>query len=383
MISKRAIGVIVFYPSLCLFATLGAASCTKTQASGVDAPAVTVDTASDADVITVPHPEQFPLVNVDLHDAHPELQLPGVVAADVSRSVPVTGLAAGRVVDLRAHLGDAVTKNQLLLTMQSPDAAQARADVQKGEADAELAHRNLERATVLSEHEALAAKDFEAAVNADRRAQADLHAAEARLRLLGGGSGEQTSPLVELRAPASGTIIEQNVTGGAGVKSLDNSPNLFTIADLSRVWVLCDVYENSLAQVRIGDRALVRLNAYPDRPLTARVLNIGRVLDPQTRTAKVRLELPNADGILRPGMFATVVFTSQTSERRAMLPATAVLRLHDKDWVFVPAGDHRFRRLEIHAGRVATNGAQQILAGLHPGDRVVANALEISGAAGQ
>jgi cobalt-zinc-cadmium efflux system membrane fusion protein len=384
MISRRVSSSIGVY--VCL--TFGAAACTQTQARGVDAPPVTVETASDADLITVPHPEQFPLVQVDLHEGHPELQLPGVVAADVNRSVPITGLAAGRVVDLRAHLGDSVTKGELLLTMQSPDAAQARADMLKAQADAELAQRGLDRATVLSEHEALAAKDFEAAVNANRKAQADLHAAEERLKLLGGTAdqgkgGEQTTPLVELRAPVSGTIIEQNITGGAGVKSLDNQPNLFTIADLSRVWLLCDIYENSLSQVRVGDQATVKLNAYPDKRLTARVTNISRVLDPQTRTAKVRLELPNADGMLRPGMFASVLFTSQQSERQAQLPSSAVLRLHDKDWVFMPAGDHRFRRVEIRAGTVARNGAQQVLAGLQPGDRVVVNALEIAGASEQ
>jgi membrane fusion protein, heavy metal efflux system len=387
--SRRVVGVMaagVFVAG----AAIGAASCTRTQAEAADAPPVTVEAAGDADLITVPHPEQFPLVQVDQHEAHAELQLPGVVAADISRSVPVTGLAAGRVVELRAHLGDTVKKGDLLLTMQSPDASQARADLQKATADAVLAHQALERAKILSEHEALAAKDFEAAVNADRKAQADLHAAEERLRLLGAtidrAGAEGSSPLVSLHAPVSGTIIEQNVTGGAGVKSLDNSPNLFTIADLSRVWVLCDIYENSLSQVRIGDQATVRLNAYPDRPLTARVSNIGRVLDPQTRTAKVRLELPNVDGILRPGMYANVTFTSQQTEQRATIPSSAVLRLHDKDWVFVPAGDHRFRRVEIRAGIVARNGTQQIqqvLAGLQPGDKVVSNALELSSAAAE
>jgi cobalt-zinc-cadmium efflux system membrane fusion protein len=386
MISTRVRGVSgLMYLCVCLS---GATACTQTQARGVDAPPVTVETAGDADVITVPHPEQFPLVQVNLHEGHPELQLPGVVAADVSRSVPVTGLAAGRVVDLRAHLGDSVNKGALLLTMTSPDAAQARADVLKAQADAELAQRALDRATVLSEHEALAAKDFEAAVNANRKAQADRHAAEARMKLLGGTAdqgmgGDQATPLIELRAPVTGTIIEQNITGGAGVKSLDNQPNLFTIADLSRVWVLCDIYENSLSAVRVGDQATVKLNAFPDKPLTARVTNISRVLDPQTRTAKVRLELPNADGLLRPGMFASVVFTSQQSERQAQVPQSAVLRLHDKDWVFMPVGDHRFRRIEIRAGIVARNGAQQVLAGVQPGDRVVANALEIAGASEQ
>jgi membrane fusion protein, heavy metal efflux system len=371
----------LFALGLCVAAAASGASCAHTEAQAAPAPAVSVETASDADVISVDRAEQFPLVAVAVRETHPELQLPGVVSADISRSVPVVPLAAGRVVDLHARLGDSVTKGEVLLTMQSPDASQAHADLQKAEADAALARQSLERAKTLSEHEALAAKDLEAAVNLDAKAQADLRAAQEHIRLLGGDVEHITpgaSPLITLRAPVSGTIIEQNVAGGAGVKSLDNSPNLFTIADLSHVWVLCDVYENNLGQVRIGDRATVRLNAYPDKQLTARVSNVGRVLDPATRTAKVRLELANVDGMLRPGMFATVLFTSQQLEQHAVLPATAVLRLHDKDWVFVPDGDRKFKRLEIRAGTVAQNGVQQVLAGLHPGDRVVANALGMS-----
>jgi cobalt-zinc-cadmium efflux system membrane fusion protein len=382
MISTR-VSFVIPASALTLCVTFGAVSCTKTQAHDADTPPVTIESATDADVITVPHPEQFPLVPVDLREAHAELQLPGVVAADISRSVPINALAAGRVVDLRARLGDTVKKGDLLLSMQSPDAAQARADVVKFEADAALAHQALERAKILSEHEALAAKDFEVAVNADRKAQADLAAAQERLKLLT-GNNDQSSGVIELRAPVSGTIVEQNVTNGAGVRSLDNSPNLFTIADLSHVWVLCDVYENNLSQVKMGDQATVRLNAYPDKSLTARVSNVARVLDPQTRTAKVRLELSNAEDMLRPGMFATVVFTSQKTEQHAMLPTSAVLRLHDKDWVFIPAGGPgQFRRLEIRAGSVAKGNVQQVLAGLHPGDRVVSNALEMSSASEQ
>ena len=155
------------------------------------------------------------------------------------------------------------------------------------------------------------------------------------------------SPLVSIRAPISGSIVEQNVTGGTGVRSLDNSPNLFTIADLSEVWVLCDVYENDLHRVRLGDPAEVRLNAFPDRVFTGRVGNISTVLDPSTRTAKVRLELANPGGLMRTGMFATATFRSRTEQMRPMVPTTAILRLHDKDWVFVPLGGNRFRRLEV------------------------------------
>jgi cobalt-zinc-cadmium efflux system membrane fusion protein len=294
--------------------------------------------------------------------------------------VPVLSLASGRVVDLRVRLGDTVQKGQVLLTMSSPDVTQAAADLRKFQADAVLAHRALDRAHALSDHEALAAKDLEAAVNADEKAQADVVASEEHLRLLGADPAHPAAT-IEMRAPVAGTIVEQNVTGSAGVRSLDNSPNLFTIADLSRVWVLCDVYENNLGDVHVGDPAIVTLTAFPDQPLTATVGNISRVLDPATRTAKVRLEIANQDGRMRPGMFATVVFSAQRSETLATVPATAVMRLHDRDWVFVPDGEKRFRRVEVHLGRSGHDGQQTVLSGLHAGDRVVANALQLSSVA--
>jgi cobalt-zinc-cadmium efflux system membrane fusion protein len=365
-----------------LSCVLAGTACSRTHAQDAVAPPVTVEEATDANIVTVAHPEQFPLVAVGTLDTRAELPLTGVVAPDVSRTVPVNALATGRVVDLRVRLGDTVRKGQVLMSMASADVGQALADLQKFQSDAELARRAHDRARTLSEHEALAAKDLEAARNADDKAQADVRAAQEKVRLLG-GNAEHPSSTIELRAPVSGTIVEQNVTSSAGVKSLDNSPNLFTIADLSRVWVLCDVYENNLQQVKVGDRATVRLNAYPDRSLTARVSNISRVLDPATRTAKVRLELENREGILRPGMFATVLFTSQQMVSRAVLPASAVLRLHDKDWVFIPAGGARFKRVEIQTAPGSRDQQQAVLSGLRPGDRVVANALQLSSVSDQ
>lgn len=357
-------------------------ACSRSHAESAAPPPVHVEDAADASIVTVPHPEQFPLVDVVERDVRAELQSPGVVAPDVSRTVPVLSLAGGRVVNVRARLGDAVTKGQVLLTIQSPDVSQARGDLKKYEADAELARRALDRAKALSEREALAAKDVEAALNADTKAQADVRTARERLELLTGSTAESGSPIVELRAPVGGVIIEQNVANNAGVKSLDNSPNLFTIADLSHVWVLCDVNENNLADVHLNDAARIVLNAYPTQPLRAHVTNVSRVLDAATRTAKVRLEVGNPAGVLRPGMFATVTFTAQHTQKITVIPSSAVLRLQDKDWVFTPLGGERFRRTEIQTGR-DRSGIQEVLSGLKRGDRVVTNALQLLSAANQ
>jgi membrane fusion protein, heavy metal efflux system len=278
------------------------------------------------------------------------------------------------VVDIRARLGDDVQKGQLLLTMTSPDMAQAISDLQKFRANETLTKTQLDRAQLLNSHGVMAQKDLEVAQDAYNKAKIDTRTAEEHIRILGGDL-QRLSSQIEIYAPMAGTIIEQNVTSAAGIKSQDNSPNLFTIADLSNVWVLCDVFENDLARVRVGDRADIELNAYPDRRLTGRVANISKLLDPNTRAAKVRIELTNEAGILRPNMFATAHFVSQGTETRTVIPSTAVLRLQDRDWVFVKVNDKQFRRTEVHAGPVNPDKTQQVLSGLKVGDQVVSDAL--------
>lgn len=336
-----------------------------------------IETAPDSSIFAVENPEQYKLVTVEAQHAAEEISANGAVAPDVSRTMPVTSLTAGRVTEIHARLGDEVSKGQLLLRMVSQDLGLAISDCRKFRADEQLARRQLERARLLFSHGAIAEKDVQAADDVEEKAKIDIETAEQRIRLLGGDL-KAMSPAIDIKAPSSGVIVEQNVTNASGVKSLDNSPNLFTIADLSRVWILCDVYENNLAQVRMGDFAEVKLSAFPEKILRARVSNISRMLDPATRTAKVRLELDNASGLLRPGMFAVVTFRSQVTRQRAVAPSSAFLRLHDRDWAFVPIDKKRFRRVEVQAGAQSGNGMQEVLSGLNPGDRIVAQALQLS-----
>jgi cobalt-zinc-cadmium efflux system membrane fusion protein len=148
----------------------------------------------------------------------------------------------------------------------------------------------------------------------------------------------------------------------------------FTITDISHVWIQCDVYENDIPKVNVGEYADIQANAYPDRVLKARISNVSSVLDPNLRTAKVRLELENP-GFLRLGMFVTATFHGQEALRRATVPSTAVLHLHDREWVYTPAENGYFRRLEVVAGSMRPGNFQEIVSGLKPGDKVVANAL--------
>jgi membrane fusion protein, heavy metal efflux system len=337
-------------------------------------PATTIESVADRSVVTVANPQRFSVAQAIMRRESDQILANGVIAADVSRTYPVNSLSSGRVVEIRARLGDDVQKGQLLLTMTSPDMAQAISDLQKFRANEALTKTQLDRAQVLNSHGVLAQKDLEVAQDAYNKARIDTQAAEEHIRILG-GDPQRLSSQIEIHAPVSGTIIEQNVTSAAGIKSLDNAPSLFTIADLSSVWVLCDVYENDLARVRLGDRAEIELNAYPSRRLTGHVANISKLLDPNTRAAKVRIELKNEAGILRPNMFASVHFVSQGTETRIVIPASAILRLQDRDWVFIKLNDKQFRRTEVHAGPVNPDKTQQVLSGLRTGQQVVSDAL--------
>ena len=301
----------------------------------------------------------------------------GTVSPDVTRTIHVTSLGGGRVVDLRAKLGDNVKKGQTLLVISSPDLSGAFSDYQKAKADEVLSHKALDRAQMLFDRGAIAAKDLETAQDTEDKAKVDVQTAERHVEILGADPAHP-SPLINLKAPVAGTIVEQNIAGFEGIKSLDNTPNLFTIANLGQVWVVCDVFENDLGEVHLGDAAEIRLNAFPDRAFEGKVADISRVLDPNTRSAKVRIVLANPDGALRPGMYAVAAFRSRKLTNRVVVPATTIMRLHDKDWVFRKEGDKRFRKVEVQADGLAPDGMQEIRNGVKAGDEVITNALEFS-----
>jgi membrane fusion protein, heavy metal efflux system len=303
------------------------------------------------------------------------------VNPDVARTVPVISLASGRVVEINARIGDEVKKGQLLLKVQSSDISGAFSDYRKAKVAEQLAKVQLDRAKLLFEKGAIAQKDLEVAQSAEDSALVDVETTTARLKVLGSDTSHPTG-IVDVFAPVSGVITEQNITAAGGVKTLDNSPNLFTIADLSMVWIICDVFENDMSSVRMGEYADIHIAAYPDRLLKGRISNIGSVLDPTIRTAKVRLEVANP-GILRIGMFVTATFHGQSVEIRATVPADAVLHLHDRDWVYVPADNGRFRRLSVVGGAMLPGKMQEIVSGLKPGDKVVTNALVLQNAVEQ
>jgi membrane fusion protein, heavy metal efflux system len=335
-------------------------------------PPPVVEHAEESNIFQVDHPEQFPLTPAVEHLSAAQLSVTGTVNPDISRNVPVISIATGRVVEVKARLGDTVKKGQVLLRVQSADVSAAFSDYRKAVADEKLARVQYERARLLYDRGAISLNDYQTAEDVENKAKVDVENTMEKLRVLG-GSVDHPAAVVDIVAPVSGVITDQQVTNAAGVAGL-GSPNPFTISDLSHVWILCDVFENDLANVHVGETAEIRLNAYPDKVFFGRIGNVSPVLDPTLRSAKVRIEVANP-GLMRVGMFVSATFHGQKKEMHSAVPATAVLHLHDRDWVYVAAGGKQFRRVEVTSGNMLPGGMQEILSGIQPGAPVVENAL--------
>ncbi|MGA3323862.1 MAG: efflux RND transporter periplasmic adaptor subunit [Terriglobia bacterium] len=370
---SQGLQISLLLTSLLTSLTLSGCSQAHGDAATEAPPPAQVVPFADAGLFTVDHPEQYPTVAAMARKTTSELVVTGSVNPDIARNVPVISLASGRVVGIYARLGDTVQKGQLLLRVRSDDVAGGFSDYRHAVADEILARAQLERIQDLYNHGAESKADLEVAQDTEDKAKVDLETTAEHLRLLG-NDPNKFNTVVDITAPVSGVITDQEVTNAAGVQALGTNP--FTISDLSYVWVVCDVYENDLATVRLGDSADIHMNAYPDLKLKGTVSNIGAILDPNIRTAKVRLEVRNP-GMMRVGMFATATFYGQTTEMHTVVPASAILHMHDRDFVYVPAPGNKFRRLEVVGGDVLPNDTslQEVKSGLQPGQQVVTNSL--------
>jgi len=370
-VATLGVGIVVSL-SACLFS---ACHTSKVDAAAEAPPPAQVEHEQDGGAFKVDHPEQFTLATAGEYSAAPQLDVTGTVSPDISRNAPVVSIASGRVVDIRVRLGDVVKKGQVLMRVQSADTAQAFSDYRQAVADEKLASAQLGRSKLLYDKGAIAQRDLEVAVDAEDKAKVTVETTLEHLHVLG-ADPEHAAAIIEIKAPASGVITDQQVANASGVQGL-SGPNLFTISDLSHVWVMCDVYENDLSFVRLGEFADIHLVAYPNVVLKGRIGNISPILDPNLHTAKVRLEVENS-GMLRLGMFVTTTFFGLKKEVRATVPASAVLHLHDRNWVYVPAEGGGFKRVEVAADRMVPGNPsekQEITSGIQPGQQVVANAL--------
>ena len=357
--------------------TIGGCKSDKVNADAEAPPPAKVISGVDVSFFAVEHPELYPIITATEFQAPSQLSVTGTVFPDISRTVPVISLASGRIVDIRARLGDSVKKGQLLLRVRSDDISGGFDAYRKAISDELLARKQLDRAKVLYEHGAIAQGDLEVAQDTEDDAKTTLDTATEHLHLLG-SDPENPKGIVDIHAPVSGVITDQEVTIGAAVQAY-SMPNPFTISDLSTVWIVSDVYENDMANVRVGQSADIKLNAYPNKVLKGAISNIGSILDPSIRTTKVRIEVANPGEMMRPGMFASVTLFGKEKQTYTAVPASAIVHLHDRDWVFIPVQE-KFKRIQVVGGEQLPNNMQEILSGLQPGQQVVSNAINLQNA---
>jgi cobalt-zinc-cadmium efflux system membrane fusion protein len=364
---------LMFLAVIALLANSGCKT-DKVNAGSEAPPPAKVISGVDVSFFAVEHSERYPIVTANEYQAPSQLFVTGTVIPDIARTVPVISLASGRVVDIRARLGDAVKKGQILLRVRSDDISGGFDAYRKAISDELLARKQLDRAKVLYDHGAIALGDLEVAQDTEDDAKTTLDTATEHLRLLG-SDPDNPKGMVDIFAPVSGVITDQEVTNGAAVQAY-SAPNPFTISDLSSVWIVCDVYESDMASVRVGEPVDIKLNAYPDKVLKGKISNIGSILDPNIRTAKVRIEVANPGEMMRPGMFATATLFGKEKRTYTAVPASAIVHLHDRDWVFIPAQE-KFKRIQVVSGEQLPNNMQEILSGLLPGQQVVTNAMNL------
>jgi cobalt-zinc-cadmium efflux system membrane fusion protein len=307
----------------------------------------------------------------------PKLSLAGKIAYGEDRYSKISSPVQGRVLEVRARLGDRVKAGDILLIVDSPDIAQAYSEFIKEESDLTYAIRAQELARDLYETKALALKDLKQAENDLVKAKAEFRRAKERLLSLRVPADELEKPIdkqqitsrFQMRSPLTGTVVERTVTPGQSVGG-DPSQVLFTVADLDTLQVVADIYERDLDLIRPGLTAVVSVEAYPDAAFAAAVAAIGDVVDPNTRTIKVRAWVDNASHKLKPEMFARLHIDISEGKEFISVPKEAVLEIDGKEFVYLAQLDGTYVKQEVKVGS-PSDDRLRILRGLKPGDRVV------------
>lgn len=314
---------------------------------------------------------------IDVKSVQPELILSGKVAYGEDRYSKVSSPLQGRVVEVRAHLGDRVKVGDTLLIIDSPDITQAYSEFVKEASELEFATRGYELAKELYQTKALALKDLKQAENELIKARAEFRRSKERLLSLRIPTIELDKPLAQqritsrfdMKSPLSGTVVERTVTPGQSVGP-DAGQVLFTVADLDRLQVVADVYERDLALVKVSQVARVNVEAYPDADFGAVVASIGDVVDPNTRTIKVRAWVDNQDHRLKPEMFARLRLDIGDANPFLTIPKEAVVEVDGKYFVYLVESPDKYVKREVRVSNVSSNMVR-VLQGLSPGQRIV------------
>jgi membrane fusion protein, heavy metal efflux system len=313
------------------------------------------------------------VTEVSMQPATNSLRVPGVVEPNAYRQVAVTPLVGGRVVGVSAQQGDHVRKGQRIAQVYSPELAEARTKYVAAKAMLEAHDRELQRTQKLVEIGAASRQELER-IHAEHAAQtADVESTRSRLELLGAepdtSSAGQASATTNVAAPIDGVVTERLANAGLNV---DPATKLFTIVDLSTVWIVADVYERDLQRVHERTRATVTTTAFPDQPLEGRIGFIDPQLNAATRTAKIRVEVANPRGDLRPGMYADVVIDTTSAAPALAVPKDAVQNVGDRQVVYVSSSNDTMTYTEREVRLGSAVGEQvEVLSGLSAGERIV------------
>jgi membrane fusion protein, heavy metal efflux system len=303
------------------------------------------------------------------------LRVPGDVKTDQTRLVDVSPLVPGRAIEVNVVVGDRVRPGQILARVDSTELGLAQSEYLKAQARLAVAERALERAHQLLEAKVIGTGEYQRREGETLAARADHRAAADRLVLLGMTQPEmgllareqRINSKAAIRSPLEGTVIQRNVTTG---EVIDSKTVLFVITDLRRLWVLADVHEKDIPKVQLGQLVEIEVTPYPDEKFRGVIVHIGEVIEPATRTVKVRSEVPNPDGRLKPEMFATIAIETTAEERVLTIPSSAVQKDKGRDLVFVQTAPDRFEAREVTVGS-AVQDRVPVLKGLREGERIV------------
>ena len=296
------------------------------------------------------------------------VSLPGRVTYDEDRTQRVASQIDGRALSILVKAGDRVHAGQALVQLSSPSVGLIQADAQKAMSDLSVAQKATERVHKLQAEGAVADKEVAQSEGDLRKAHADYARSTAQLKALG-ISPSDPAVNAALRAQITGVVVERNVLVGQEVRA-DQATPLLTISSLDSVWVLADAYEQDLGLVSEGDVVSIQVPAYPGEKFAGKVDHIGDIVDPATRTVKIRCVVSNKDHRLKPEMFARVDVSDNGRRKVITVASKAVLTDGDKTYVIVATEGNVFRVRRVDVGG-EVDGRVRVLGGLTPGEKVV------------
>jgi cobalt-zinc-cadmium efflux system membrane fusion protein len=329
-----------------------------------------------AQLFTVPQEQMVHIQIVTITPASipRSLRLTGAVAFNAFNTTPVISQIGGPVSQIVVIPGQQVHRDQPLLYVTSPDYSQSLANYLKARDAFQLADRSLRRSKDLYEHHAIAERDLEAAESVRTQASADLDAAEQTLKILGISKPESVvgKPAVSeipVLSPIAGEVVERLASPGQVLQA--GATQVFTISDMSSVWVLANIYQKDLPYVRLGDAVTITADSYPGTEFHGKISYIAAALDANTRTLQARIDVKNPQGKLKKDMYVVATVQAETIQDALTVPAAAVLRdAENQPFVYVVSQNNEYGRRAVTLG-VSDGGNTQIVSGVKPGDHVV------------